>query len=385
MSTKLLPYVNSKTVSSIPDIQILEASSAYYEYSNLPNILLPGYDIKDWFDNHSSGESIILIDAGNYCYIDAYKDNSNQMHINIHYNNVLIGSFFQNVGEYPWIYLGVGVDDTNQLGYAVVLYRQGDDSNTKLRAYGICQSTSAQGNLYSLLRGAVPIPSNLSGGAGSGYIGSSLLSNKKMVGYNVPTSSAESTKTESVNEASETPVSGKPKIGNGFARIKFLRDVSQFTLKDIAKTLNTDHMQLYVNNSWWDSYQSAFAEYLGTNNILQAVRSGGSRIDVYDGENIQTNSKQGFSETKIWIPIQRTTISTVTITGYTTDPNQYRYGNVSLAKIQNGALVESSVICQLPASTQGTLTVNLDTPFEADYFIIDAGDGVLYANNISFM
>lgn len=62
-----------------------------------------------------------------------------------------------------------------------------------------------------------------SGGAGSGYIGNSLLSNKKMVGYNVPTSSAESTKTESVNEASETPVSGKPKIGNGFARIKFLR------------------------------------------------------------------------------------------------------------------------------------------------------------------
>lgn len=66
--------------------------------------------------------------------------------------------------------------------------------------------------------------SNKSGGAGSGYIGNSLLSNKKMVGYNVPTSSAESTKTESVNEASENPVSGKPKIGNGHARITFLRE-----------------------------------------------------------------------------------------------------------------------------------------------------------------
>ena len=65
--------------------------------------------------------------------------------------------------------------------------------------------------------------SNAGGGAGSGYIGNLLLSNKKMVGYNVPTSSAESTKTESVNEASETPVANKPKIGNGFARIKFLR------------------------------------------------------------------------------------------------------------------------------------------------------------------
>lgn len=70
----------------------------------------------------------------------------------------------------------------------------------------------------------VKVDINKSGGAGSGYIGNPLLSNKKMVGYNVPTSSAESTKTESVDEASENPVSGKPKIGNGFARIKFLRD-----------------------------------------------------------------------------------------------------------------------------------------------------------------
>lgn len=66
-----------------------------------------------------------------------------------------------------------------------------------------------------------------SGGAGSGYIGNSLVNNKKMVGYNVPTSSAESTKTESVNEASESPVSGKPKIGNGYARIKFLRETQE--------------------------------------------------------------------------------------------------------------------------------------------------------------
>ena len=64
-----------------------------------------------------------------------------------------------------------------------------------------------------------------SGGAGSGYIGNSLVSNKKMVGYNVPTSEAESTKTESVNEASESPVSGKPKIGNGYAKIKLVREL----------------------------------------------------------------------------------------------------------------------------------------------------------------
>ena len=45
-----------------------------------------------------------------------------------------------------------------------------------------------------------------------------------MVGYNVPTSSAEGTKTESVNEVSASAVSGKPKSGNGFARIKFLSE-----------------------------------------------------------------------------------------------------------------------------------------------------------------
>lgn len=62
------------------------------------------------------------------------------------------------------------------------------------------------------------------GGAGSGYIGNSLVSNKKMVGYNVPTSSAEGTKTESVNVFDSNPVANKPKAGNGFARIKFLHD-----------------------------------------------------------------------------------------------------------------------------------------------------------------
>ena len=67
-------------------------------------------------------------------------------------------------------------------------------------------------------------PTNESGGAGSGYIGNSLLSNKKMVGYNVPTSEVESTKTESISEYSDNPVSDKPKGGNGFAKIKLLRE-----------------------------------------------------------------------------------------------------------------------------------------------------------------
>ena len=93
-----------------------------------------------------------------------------------------------------------------------------------------------------------------SGGAGSGYIGNSLLSNKKMVGYNVHTSSEESTKTESVNEASESPVSGKPKIGNGFARIKLIEEFPQELVLYSNGQVNTRYFD--VNNVTIGSTQS---------------------------------------------------------------------------------------------------------------------------------
>lgn len=83
-----------------------------------------------------------------------------------------------------------------------------------------------------------------SGGAGSGYIGNSLLSNKKMVGFNVPTSSAEATKTESVNVFSASAEANKPKAGNGFARIKFLRRPSVNVSIDIEAS-----NQLKYNNT----------------------------------------------------------------------------------------------------------------------------------------
>lgn len=62
-------------------------------------------------------------------------------------------------------------------------------------------------------------------GAGSGYIANNNLSNKKMVGYNVPTSSTASSLTESTDQYSVNAVSGLPKSGNGFAKIKLLREV----------------------------------------------------------------------------------------------------------------------------------------------------------------
>lgn len=135
-------------------------------------------------------------------------------------SQTLVGATWDNGGgrEVIEFYLDFGVDETTKKGYFIVASIQSLDNNQNWQDGVTCQDGGR--DLYDLLVGT----SN-SGGAGSGYIGNSLVSNKKMVGYNVPTSSAESTKTESVNEASESPVSGKPKIGNGYAKIKFLREI----------------------------------------------------------------------------------------------------------------------------------------------------------------
>jgi len=60
------------------------------------------------------------------------------------------------------------------------------------------------------------------GGGGSGYIGNPLLTDKHMYGYNVATSSEESTKTIAGACVSETPTADCAKIGDGYARITYL-------------------------------------------------------------------------------------------------------------------------------------------------------------------
>lgn len=129
------------------------------------------------------------------------------------------------------VYWAVILDDEEEIGWVVARHV---DNNCY-----VCGGHNDTGALiyYAFVRGVI----SPSGGAGSGYIGNSLVSNKKMVGYNVPTSSAESTKTESVNEASESPVSGKPKIGNGYARIKLIRALpDELVLYDNGQ-VNTDY------------------------------------------------------------------------------------------------------------------------------------------------
>jgi len=129
-------------------------------------------------------------------------------------------------------YLDFAVDNDNEKGYCVLAslqYIPNDGDRYQAFIY-LADGGEA---LYNLL-----VDTSISGGAGSGYIGNSLVSNKKMVGYNVPTSSSESTKTESINEASASPVSGKPKIGNGHARIKLLGEPIYKTIEQLAKNVD---------------------------------------------------------------------------------------------------------------------------------------------------
>lgn len=117
----------------------------------------------------------------------------------------------------------------------------GDNSGNQSTGYGFGQGESGSGisgggsGLYGGYKGT----SSKGGGAGSGYIGNALVSNKKMIGYNVPTSSDAGTKTESVNVYSDTREANKPKAGNGFARIKFKEYI---VYKQIS---GTEYGQLY--------------------------------------------------------------------------------------------------------------------------------------------
>ena len=127
-------------------------------------------------------------------------------------------------------------------------------------------------NLYNWITNAMPVVPSTEAGAGSGYIGNSLLSNKKMVGYNVPTSSDESTKTESVEDASESPVSGKPKIGNGHVKIKQITTIKSNALFVGANTevtslhkgsSNRKYLKLYDDYSICVMYYDSNYQYYG--------------------------------------------------------------------------------------------------------------------------
>ena len=141
---------------------------------------------------------IIYNKLNNYARIDSYGD--------------------EGYGLTRDYWIGVILDPTNQRAYLMVCNRKSDMN------YFRVDLLAGMYNGVDLYWETFKSQVSQSGGAGSGYIGNSLLSNKKMVGFNVPTSSAESTKTESVNVYSASGEANKPKAGNGMVRIKFLRD-----------------------------------------------------------------------------------------------------------------------------------------------------------------
>ena len=139
-----------------------------------------------------------------------------------------------------------------------------------------------------------------SGGAGSGYIGNSLLSNKKMVGYNVPTSEAESTKTESIGEYSDNPVSGKPKGGNGFAKIKLLREIPRYSFRDLTRILDIDHKQ--VTTQWADI--SPLSQYYNSDYILVTQQNNGNYFTSFDGIDGIGRDTVSYTGCRMYVPIK---------------------------------------------------------------------------------
>lgn len=98
------------------------------------------------------------------------------------------------------------------------------------------------------------------GGAGSGYIGNTSVKNKKMVGYEVPTSDTESTKTESVSSYNAKGSTDRPKSGNGKVRIRRLE--------------------------LWGGEEVEILACGDTNNMTVQVSSGALLFKLYSGETV---------------------------------------------------------------------------------------------------
>ena len=220
-----------------------------------------------------------------------------------------------------------------------------------------------------------PPDQNRSGGAGSGYIGNPLLSNKKMVGYNVPTSSAESTKTESVNEASETPVSGKPKIGNGFARIKFLRDVQVLTLEQITNGGQISGYTTISGDYTWNA-TPPWSEMDGR--ILLLKKYNGRPLE-YDsnGGYFYFERKSGDSESNFYIPIPvRMKVTKITFDWMNSyRPTEWTRLGVKLEDTNQQAVDLVDFLDAQVMSDYASYSKEFSSPVYANYILFFAWDG----------
>lgn len=262
------------------------------------------------------------------------------------------------------IYWGFVLDDETHEGWALCLRHNGNGWEMQA-GYGTRDNVEY---IYWAF-----YPEEISGGAGSGYIGNSILSNKKMVGYNVPTSSAESTKTESVSEASENPVSGKPKIGNGFARIKFLREPSTFSFGDLAKTLDITHKQVtgWDNSGIEDGVVTQYlSSYFGTDYILVAQQNNGNYFYTFDGNEGIGHEITMYTGCAIYYPIRPIIVTKIKCsskfdtTGSLTDASFFE---LYVGYIENGSMNHITVGSHNKSKEWGIIEKEFDSPVKVEY------------------
>lgn len=250
-------------------------------------------------------------------------------------------------------------------------------------AFGQGESGTDVSGGGSGLYGGYKGTSSKSGGAGSGYIANSLLSNKKMVGYNVPTSSAEGTKTESINDVSASAVSGKPKSGNGFARIKFLREL-------ITENIPSSVVNKYYMSSAWgggDLNDSNIEQYLNTDYYIVCGDVNKARLTI-DNDNMKYYNTGYNTETNHLIPLGGyKRVRNVKLKYKMVDSlndGQYFFLHIGLQRHASDGTFEgwSTIVNEDRHSITDEISIDVDCNFVANYIRFNTCLGNLYIKDV---
>ena len=132
------------------------------------------------------------------------------------------------------------------------------------------------------------------GTGGSGYIGNSKLTNKKMYCYDCTESSDESTKTISTTNVSEIPAENNAKKGNGYAKITLLGSnnsdstIEKPTKPEEPEILKTTDVELETSNFTY-SGNGRFTKR--SSNLNFYVNNSGNKSVTYYNKKINVTSK----------------------------------------------------------------------------------------------
>lgn len=228
----------------------------------------------------------------------------------------------------------------NSVEYAFIILWSGTEYNNCNQYYGFYIN-----DIDNFYFNNVPYQNEYRGGAGSGYIGNSSLvsytAQKKMVGYDVPTSSSATTKTESIEAYDINPEANTPKSGNGHVRIKFLKsEIIPSYLSEVG-TYNFDSDENKHNFKTCIKYQNG--SYLGSN--------WGWDFSMYseEGMMVTANSLETcLYEDGATVSIDTSNGINITYTGFTIKPQAYFWGtgrsHVGL-KWEHGGAPEGAYFC----------------------------------------